>query len=348
MSRIWQDGFDVYATTADLLFRYNYTTADLNIAGGRWGGGGITLTGKGYLQAPTVTLPDEIWTGFSFTNNTTTVSNSDNVFFSFISASGVECNLSYNPLTLVFKLFQGFSNSVLIGISDPIILTSGTWHFVDIHFKLSTTTTGLCEVWIDNTQVMNLTGIETAWAGGSTITGISIGNASGETFSSNSLPMTFDDWTVNDPNVGTTNIGRIGDSRIVSSVVASDATPNNGTPSVAGPHYAMVDEPQWSSADTITLVNTTGQEEQFTITPITITPVQIFAVQVMAVCEKSDGGAAIAKLGILSSASTAASADLTIPISWGLPTAIFEQDPNGTIAWTKTAVDAIEVNYTVQ
>lgn len=348
MSRIWQDGFDIYAVAADLNFRYNVSGSGIsvNTTGGRFGGGLVLLaTNSSYIQCPLLSSPVEIWNGVSFFSDEPTVADGNNVVCQFISAAGCECTLTYNPLTLVFNLIQSDGSGASLGISEPIILAYQVWHFLDVHFKLETSTTGVLEVWIDNIRVMNLTGIRTAWKSGTVLTALSFGKTTGPL---SSQPLGLDDWCVNDPNTGTHNTGRIGDSRIISSTVTSDASPNDGTPSSGSSHFAMVNEAQWSSATKLTLTNTTGQEENFTISALPITPLLIFAVQVVSISEKSDSGTALAQLGITSAATTVEVTDLTVPVSWGINVGVFEVDPNGNIAWVKASVDALDVNYKVQ
>lgn len=346
MTKRWQDGFDWMAHAADLSFRYNIQSASISTNGGRWGGGVVILAqNSGYIQTPLVTTPGEIWAGYSFYSNDTPGTNTEFAVCQFVSPQGIECTITYNALTLVFSLWEKSASTTLLGTSSPIILTVGTWHYIDIHFKLSTTTSGIVEIWIDNVRVMNVTGIITSYQGSATTLSNFINGATTGSFGS--LAHAIDDLIIND-TAGSRNNGRVGDSRVTIQVPNSDASPNNGTPTSGSSHFAMVDEAQWSSDDTLTLANTTGQEENFGVTPLTILPLTVFGVQVIAICEKTDGGVANAKLGVTSGGDDALSASQGLPISWGYLSGIFEADPNGNIDWNQTSLNAADINFTVQ
>ncbi len=342
MSSIWIDGFDGYAQTSDLGFRYANNGASLITNGGRWGGGAISLSGlTPAINAPLYDSPTEIWSGFSIKSSST--GNQDVVLASWISPNGLETSLTYNPLTLVFKLYARLNTAVVLATSSPVLLSTTVWHYIDLHMKISSTV-GLCEVWVDNTRVLNAVNIDTAPFGGTSLVAMGLGG-SGNFFSLNCV---IDDWCARDANSGSVNIGRIGDSRVCTTVPNGDAGPNNGVPSTSGPHYAMVDEANWSASNTVTLTNTTGQAEQYTMSALPVTPVEIYAVQVVTFCEKTDGGAASAKQYVDSGGTTAYGPSQSPLDPFSAMQSIFETDPHTSTNWTETSVNAVQTGYQVQ
>lgn len=342
MAITFQDGFDRYAVQADLAQQYNFSTANIHITGGRYGGGGMFLSAQlvsfAYFSVPN--LPSEIWVGFAV-NITDIGAPQTGVLFTFIGNNDIECYVTYNQLTTQFQIHNGLTNAVL-GSSEPILLTSGSWHWVDLHFKLHPSA-GLVEIWVDNNRYINAVGIDTAPQASTQI----LTACFGYPFSIEALGMTVDDVAIEDPSVSPV-YNRIGDARICTTVPASDASPNDGTPSAGSSHFAMVNELQWDSTTDIVLANTTGQAEQFTVTPLPVTPQFIFATQVVAWCEKTDAGTANAKLYVESSGTTALGASQGLPSPWGLIREIYNHDPHTSTTWTESGINNVDIGFVVQ
>lgn len=341
MAIIWQDSMDRYAQQSDLSQVYNFSAATIELTGGRYGAGAMYLQGGlvSYAYFAVPGLPTEIWKGFSV-NIKDIGSPQSGILYTFIGDKGVECYVIYNQLTAQFQVVNGLTNAVLAH-SEPLLLTSGSWHWIDLHFILGSS--GTVEIWVDNNQYLDAIGINTAPQGSANI----LTGCFGYPFSLNSLGMYLDDPVVENPSISPT-YNRIGDSLITISVPASDASPNDGTPSSGSSHFAMVNEAQWEDTNYITLNNTTGQAEQFSITPLPVTPQFIFAVQVVSWCEKTDAGTANVKLYIDSDATTSLGASKGLPSPWGILTQLYNQDPHTSASWTESGVNDVELGAVVQ
>ena len=230
------DGFDSYSTGSDLAFQYTSTsfpTVGTNL--GRFGQGAITSNSyRNYITKIFSAPVTEIWTGFALnlSGNSTQY-----VILSIVSNSGIETTLNYNTTTNVIAAYRGDATTQ-IGTSAVTPLNNTGWHYIEFHYKISSSV-GIVEVWVDDRVIFTNTGQNTTQYANTSFTSIWLGGDG-----NNAVAATFDDWYVLDPTQGAFNTTRLGDSRIQTLRPASDAGPNNGTPSTGSAHYAMVNAPQ--------------------------------------------------------------------------------------------------------
>lgn len=339
MTILHQDGFDEYAIAADLAMAYSISGSSFSTSDGRFGGGGVNINVMALSRAMP-SAPSEIWAGVALLSSDSRTSNA--YVFKITSASGIEGVIVYDPNTQVFSAYAG-DYVTLLGVSSAITLI-GAWHWIELHYLLSGSV-GVVELWVDNTRVMNLTGVDNAHAGGSAITSFTLGANSG---SLNPLNAVIDDLYILDPTTGTST-SRLGDSRIVTLVPTSDAGPNDGTPTTggAGTHYTNVDEAQWSDANSLTITNTSGQAELFGMGSLGSSPPAIHSVRVLNVVEKTDAGTCNGE-SILKSGSTTVNGGSTgLLTAYGQVTGIFETDPNTSSAWGVSGVNAMSCGFEI-
>jgi hypothetical protein len=340
MALLHMDGFDSYAVTADLDFLYSYGNLTLQTNGGRFGGGCLHINGDGqYCNKPIPSLPVETWSGFAVM--ITDARNTDCVIWEAISASGCEGCISLNPYSGVLKLWRGeidqpLGNTTITGYQN-------TWHWFEVHFKYDGSA-GLIEVFIDNTSVISVTGVNTSrYSGGySFLSGIQIGTAGA------SAPAGFyDDFYVLSLTGGG-NITRLGDSRITTIEPTGDAGPNNGVCSTGTDHFACIDEANWSTSTFLTITNTSGQEELFTMADLSgAAPSNIWAVKVITFAEKTDAGAASLEMVVDSSGTAAVAGNAVLSTSYQAYGGIFETDPHTSAAWNQAGVNAMQCGVQV-
>ena len=327
------DGFDSYATTGDLAQEGYSFNASLSTTAGRYGGGAVTMYGYGqYVQWTASGAPmTEIWTGFAFNCQNPSYGNTQMIML--ISPSGAEASIYYNPSINLWTAYRG-NGSTVLGTATYAI-GAYMYHWIEIHYKISTTV-GIFELWIDGNQVMNFTGVNTSSSGGTSFTTIGL----------STLNAWTDDFYVLD-TTGTYNNTRLGDSRIETLRPQSDAGPNNGTPSTPGPHYAMVNELQWNSGNSIVLGSTSGNAEVFGMMALSTTPSNIHAVKVLAVAEKTDGGTLVTNAIVVSSNVEADGNSTALLTSFSHVSNTFETDPNTGVPWAYTAVNSMHCGIKV-
>ena len=327
------DGFDEYVAISDLYQEYvSLYLGQFLTTGGRFGGGAVYITNNNqYLSWGSPAPMTEIWTGIAYKILSSNIGNNA-IVFAIGSVSSLEASVWYDPIGGNWTCWRGQQNTTLGSGFYPITLN--TYHWVELHYKMSTTV-GIMEVWVDGVRVVNLTGINSTQNSSTMFNVATIGSTyySGVGY--------YDDWYVLD-TTGTYNNTRLGDSRIETLRPQSDAGPNDGVPSTAGPHYAMVDELQWSSSNNIVLGSTVGNAEVFGMTSLTTTPTNIHAVRVLAVAEKTDAGVLLANAIVISSNVEADGNSTTLTTTFNHVTNIFETDPNTGVPWAYAAVNAMD------
>jgi hypothetical protein len=337
---IHMDGFDLYTpnnNASDLGFQYAGWNGGIGTNSGRFGQGSFLSNSEySFLQYVFPSPQIEIWTGFAVKIAYPT--NNQQPIFSIFSASGREAEFWYGNST--WYSYRGQSQ-VLLG-SATVSLTPNSFHWVEFHYLISSTV-GVMEIWIDDTQISNLTAINTTAFNNTSFTSVTLGG----NITNNNVTGIYDDWYILN-TVGTTNNKRLGDCRIETLVPNSDAGINNGTPLSGTSHYAMVDGSQNNQGTSnITITNTPGQEELFGENNLANTPSTIFGVKVLNVAKKTDAGSCYGNAVISSGSAVAYSNAKPLITAYSATLGIFETDPNTNATWTYTAVNASDAGFRV-
>ena len=91
-------------------------------------------------------------------------------------------------------------------------MTADAWHTIEVRWRITSTTVGTVELWVDGTRWLNLTSIDNTNTANTSIQRVALGVSTGTTTSGDYLA--WDDLAINDTN-GTINNGQIGDGRVV-------------------------------------------------------------------------------------------------------------------------------------
>lgn len=269
------------------------------------------------------------------------ISNGNCLWVAYDSAGTLIAALYLDSATDTLRAVRGgsFANSdygggTLLG-SASATLTQDAWHKIDIHYVPTTGGTGTFEVWIDGTRVINVTATQTS-AGLANIALYGVGHRRCKSGVAN-VYVGFDDLGCNDTS-GAVNTGRLADNLITWLVPNGAGASTNWTPS-AGSNYQCVDEIPPSATD---YVSTTAAAtvDDYAMTNLPATAGTIPFVEVVAYAKNPDGGAGQLKVGIISGANTTAGSAQALTATDLFVRNPFEQNPDGTVAWTKAAVDA--------
>jgi len=280
--------------------------------------------------------------GFAFAS-TDSLSSSRQVLH-FVSTSGIEADITYHPSTGVWAAWRGYTNTFL-GSGVYNIGSSGAWHWLEFHYVISGAV-GVVEVWVDGNQVLNLTGVNTSQNSVTAFNTIIFINGSGGGMP-NGIQGRLDDIYILNPT-GAYNTTRLGDSRIETLKPSSDAGPNNGTLTSGVSHFAMVNEDQNDGGTTtITLANTSGQEELFGVSALSGAPTSVHAVKVSVIAEKSDAGACNLETVLASGSVVANGPSVGLSTTFAVIGGIQEYDPNTSAPWLYTAVNAMNFGFQV-
>jgi hypothetical protein len=343
MSLIHLDGFDEYAQNSDMGFYYtNPDNWNVDTTGGRYGGGSFYMSGGGEgFGYPMPAAQTEVWIGFAMACNNGATDGTNRAVLSFFSAAGLEASIFYCSQTSTWTCYRGNTNT-LLGSGYGNFGNATVWHWVEFHYKISATA-GVMEVWVDGVQVVDVTGADTTQNSSTQFTLIDWGYNGNQGSCSSYID---DSYVLN--TSGSANNTRLGDSRIESLKPTSDAGPNNGTCSSGSAHYAMVDENQNDgSTTTITIANTSGQEELFGMASLAGTPATVHAVKVLNIVQKTDGGACNGEAVVSSGGTPAEGSSTSLLTTFSPCLGIFETDPNTSAAWAYTAVNAMECGFQI-
>jgi len=333
------DGFDSYEQVSDLSMEYTNVGFNLGIefSQGRWGGTAISL--QGYNNALSWLSPNnltEIWAGMAIELQSN-IAYYGLGFFYIGSVSGLELYITLQPNTFVWTVYRASSDfSVppqnLGSVLYPIRPVG--YHWIDIHYIMSPTTSGVVELWMDGTQIINVTGANTTQFGSTVFNTVNFGSNAGP-----NLSCFIDDIYILN-TAGSYNNTRLGDSKIFTAVPDADGSVNNGTPyqqgglPFYGPNYKMVNELYWSDYNVVTLSSTVGQEELYYTSEGNDAPEGIHAIRVLALANASDSNNVITANTIVISGGVEADGNSTVlSTSYSHVTNIFETCPSTSAPW---------------
>lgn len=214
--------------------------------------------------------------------------------------------------------------------------TANAYQHIEMRVKPDDST-GIVEVWVDGTRVLNLTNIDTLLSAGSTTRLVLLGCQP-----SNAAEY-LDDVVIMD-STGSVNNALIGPTKIERLAPTSDLAAN-WTRSAGADSFALVDEVPVSSADNISS-NVATTKDEWGMGNRTHTG-QVLAVVATAVGINSDGGAAAVKLGVKSSGTENQSAAKSLGASTTFARHIVQVDPNTSALWTNAAVNAATMTVEV-
>lgn len=338
MSLLFIDGFDHYAT-ADILKKWSdHSGATIAASSGRRGGGAMNISFYGYYA--TKTLPSSHQTlivGFSINAPVINTGSQKLLTISDGGALHLMVTVETGGALKVWRDNSAYGN--LLGTTAGSLLVAGITKYVEIKVKIDDST-GTVDIHFDGVSVLALTGVDTRSGGNATANSVSI-------YGLNSFSNCyFDDFYIAN-TAGSVNNDFLGDCRIDTIYPTSDGNYSQFTPSTGSSHYALVDEttPNTSDYNDGAAVN---DRDSYGMGNLSAIPSQtIYGVQVNAALEKDDAGARSATTFVRSSSTNGDGAGVALSTSQVYVSQMFETNPNGSIAWTETTVNAIEAGVKV-
>lgn len=339
MTLLFADGFDIYADRADVGqtgWFTNNASLDLSTTGGRFGGGCLTATVANDWRCPAVVpIGSTVIICFAYYFNN--LPNSTSTFRALVGGSTQGDGRLFSVESNNTGAMRCFGQSGKVGSDVSDVFVDQTWQWIEVKVVLGTTASnGSLEVRVDGMTKFSETGIDTFNNSNSILNSLYFtGRAGGG--------VRIDDVIIMDGNGSTMN-DYIGNARIDTLIPNSNGTEDDWVAS-AGSQYQCLDDVIGGSNDNTDYVylDSPGLLD-LQMSNIVGNPATIYAVQTRTRVSKSDVGVRTFRTNLLSSASTANGLTKGFPIgySW-LRNGIFEKDPNGDVAWTKAAVDALQV-----
>ena len=337
MALLWIDGFEGYGSVAaavmtGLAGRYaavgNSGYALVGV--GRICGYGF-LTSNGFNYTPSVTTPN-------LTTDSTLIAGCAFVFL----RAGTSNTLAFNDnaaLGISLYLAQGTTNSSIavklgattIATYTNFLFSLNVWYYIELKVFCHATS-GTVEVRIDGVTVLSLTGINTkagidSWYNNVSIT---VGNGS-----------CADDFYVCDSSGSSLNDFQ-GVCKVLGIFPNADTSTVQWTPSAAVPHYSLVDENPYTTADYVS-TSTQANTDLYTY-PSLIGTGTILGIQVNTTVLLSAGTSAIFEAPIISNGITALGPDTTVTSAVYIDMRhLSTTDPNTGLPWTISNLSAAQI-----
>jgi hypothetical protein len=336
MAILWMDGCDTYAASADLGLRYPGGTNGLyalSTTAGRFGGGAFsnsvnTSNLSGSYMGPVI-IPHSgasaIIVGGAhspLTNNYPVVAISNS-----LGGSGtIELMVYYD--NGVFKLYRGPVTTLLA--TGTGTFAPGIYHHIEVKATVADSG-GTCEVRIDGSVQINFTG-DTRQSSSGTAGIDRIGFVGG-----GSLGY-WDDVYVLDTSGSVAN-NFLGDCRINTLAPTSDSSVQF-TRSTGASNYLCVDEGRYNSDTDYVESATVGHIDKYGYQDLAAGVATVYGVQAICWARKTDATTRTMRQNIYSNASTSAQTAFTLSTSYAPFAHIATLNPDGSVQWTPTTVNA--------
>lgn len=340
---LFMDGFDHYAT-ADLGKKWNDIGGGfgaINASAGRRGGGclrfsaGVSSAYIGKTFAATASYV----VGFAFKFGG--YNGGIVPILKFVDAGTTQCDLRVN---LDGTLSVTRNGTAVTGGTSTNSISTSTFYFIEMKVTIADSiAANSCKVRVNGVDWITVaTGQDLKNTANATANQIFLGNMS----SFSLVNADFDDLYVCDQS-GSANNDFLGDCRIDTIYPTSDGTYAAFTPSTGSSHYALVDEttPNTSDYNDGAAVNDRDSYGMGNLSALASQTV--YGVQVNAAIMKDDAGSKSAAAFVRSSSTNGDGASSALGTSQMYLSQIFETDPNGSIAWTESSVNAMEAGVKV-
>lgn len=236
-------------------------------------------------------------------------------------------------------------NTTTIGTSAPGVLnTAGEYLQLQIKVVISDTV-GSVEIRLNGseTPIIALSNVDTRNAGTGVVNTIRLTSYS--TSSGGDLASLFDDLVVWD-TTGSVNNTWLGDVRVDSYMPSGDGDTTTMAPSTGTAHWQLVDEVPASDTDYVSSASV-GALDLFQMADMAHTPATVHGVVAVAQMLKSDAGAREVGITLKSGATESVGSNIALGTGSTKYQRVIETDPNGGVAWTKAAIDALQVGVKV-
>ena len=222
-----------------------------------------------------------------------------------------------------------------IAISTTSEIVSGAWYYIEAEVIMSGTV-GTVTVYKNGNPVLGLNGL-TGLNTGTTIPDHVLLDTTGANASNIGRSFVyFDDIYVTDTNV------RLGERRVETLYAISDGATLTLVPSTGVSHFGVVDETQANNTDWLA-GTAVGDLSLLGLGNLSSTPAVIDEVNVIMYARKTDASSRALNAGIKSGGADGLGTQHFQAASFLQYNTPFPLDPNGNVAWTPAAVNALEL-----
>lgn len=224
----------------------------------------------------------------------------------------------------------------------PAGVLDGNWHYIEV-FATIHATTGQLIVKVDGKSVITFTGNTLSTGTVTTIDAIRF--RTGKYVASPNSVISIDDFYVCDAT-GSTNNTFLGDVRVQSLVPNAAGSYTQLTPSGAANNYANVGEVPYNNT-TYNSSATVGQRDTYGLSDLAASTTTVLGMQSVAYMQKSDAGAANAKVALVSGGGLYYDTTQSLGTSPTAYTQMRQTDPATSAAWTVGGANGLEAGMEV-
>lgn len=334
------DGFNGVGTNTGLQAKW-ITGGTISMQTGRFGGQCMRTTAAVEVggQHATRNLPagySSLTVGFAFRAVALPTSDSVTGFMTLLSSGSyhVGARLTTAGAIEIGRYTSGTASTVLGTTANGVIVVN-TWHFLEFEIVISDTA-GRVDIYRDGASVSAFgSSLDTRNGTPTTADQLQFGILT----TANPSPygtLEFDDLYVLD--VAT----RLGERRIETLRPTVDSGTNQWTPSTGTDHYAVVDEATANGDTDYLSTSTVNNRELFGNGGLSSTPATIDEVTVVMFAEKTDATTRTLYGSVQSGATDSDGSALTLAASYGHHSRAMALNPNGSVAWTASAVNNLK------
>lgn len=331
------DGFDSYAT-ADINKRWNATTGSFSIvSGGRFGANCLKVASGGGNEFTTKFLDSQQFWYIGFAFKFGGVPGSQWVFFNINSGTTLQVSLGLDSSNRLIALRSG---TVLGGCQGTTTLSTGTWYYIELAIKITTSTAaGDLKAYIGGVQEFSCSStVNTDPAASGHADRFSLGTS----WANNASAINWDDLYACDAQ-GTVNNGVLGDMRVETLLPSAAGNyqgfTKTGTPTT---HWQCVNESPNDGDTTYVASSTPGTYETYQFTDMATTPLTVAGVQLTAIARKDDAGSRAVSAVFRASSTDYLQTPQAVLDSYAFNTTLLEQNPATSAAWTASDVNGVE------
>lgn len=344
MAILFCDSFKHYTSVAHMLRKYPTSPSTVNwgsFSVGRFTASGAMTVTSGGLQPLYRDLPSAQSTvviGLSaLVTAGATFTSANAALFSLYDGSTLQVSWQFGSDGNL-RVYRGLSTAILAQTTTGTAIRLNAWARYELWVTFHGST-GVVDVRVDGVSVCSATGLNTAPSGVAQCTRYLMQGSIGGV---GLVQGRFEDVVVT--NNTAPNAGFLGDVRIhVLAPTGAGTYSESDAPTGVANRWDAVDDTNPDDDTTYNAFSASGQRNTYATANLPASAATVYGVQVVGTYRKDDAGVNAAAAMIRSGSTDAESSPVTLSASYTCNPAVFDQDPNGTIAWTPTSVNAMEI-----
>mgnify|MGYP000653285074 CR=1 FL=1 len=342
MALLFIDGFDHYAT-ADITKKWTSAgaTAVIGSTDGRRGGGAFkaSLTGTSTTILTKTLTASASWV-LGFAISVSALPSAATTLAALLDAGSVQCDLRLNTDGTLSITRNG---TALTNGTSVTALTTNTWYYIEFKVTIADSiSASSCKARINGVDAITVaTSQDTKATANASANQVRLG-----TSNSSGMQFYIDDFYCCDQS-GSVNNDFLGDCRIDTLYPNADGNYSQFTPSTGSTHYDLVDETAPNTTD-YNESATNGHRDSYAFQNLSaLVASTIHGLQVNVAALKDDAGTRSACAMVRSSSTDSDGATVALSTSQAYISQVWETNPNGSVAWTESSVNAAEFGVKV-